>query len=145
DDSVYPKFSPARRLQYEVLSEIPDLSRMATLSPDDERIPEEIRARYLQLPGNLDPRVTQLATDITEKGKSTFEKASMVQAYLKRHYSYTLNLTWNPGPQPLSTFLFQAKVGHCEYFASSMAILLRAAGIPTRLVNGFLMGEYNAI
>jgi transglutaminase-like putative cysteine protease len=146
DDSVYLKFSPGRRLQYEVLSEIPDFSRMAALSPgDEEHIPDEIQARYLQLPANLDPRIRQLAADITEKGKSTFEKASLVQAHLKRHYSYTLNLTWNPGPQPLSTFLFQAKVGHCEYFASSMAILLRAAGIPTRLVNGFLMGEYNAV
>src|SRR5206468_13003982 len=40
------------------------------------------------------------------------------------------------------TTLFRS---HCEYFASSMAILLRSVGIPTRLVNGFLMGEYNPI
>src|SRR5439155_1103305 len=37
------------------------------------------------------------------------------------------------------------KAGHCEYFASSMAILLRAAGIPTRVINGFLLGEYNPV
>src|SRR5207302_4337115 len=63
----------------------------------------------------------------------------------KREYKYTLELTWDPGDQPISTFLFSAKAGHCEYFASSMAILLRAAGIPTRIVNGFLMGEYNPV
>jgi len=45
----------------------------------------------------------------------------------------------------LATFLFEAKAGHCEYFASSMAILLRAAGIPTRVINGFLLGEYNPV
>jgi hypothetical protein len=69
----------------------------------------------------------------------------MVEAYLKRNYKYTLQLTWEPGDEPVSTFLFSAKTGHCEYFASSMAILLRAAGVPTRLVNGFLMGEYNPV
>jgi protein-glutamine gamma-glutamyltransferase len=56
-----------------------------------------------------------------------------------------LDLTWRPGLQPISTFLFGAKSGHCEYFASAMALLLRAAGVPTRLVNGFLMGEYNPV
>jgi len=50
-----------------------------------------------------------------------------------------------PGDQPIATVLFNARTGHCEYFASSMAILLRAAGVPTRLVNGFLTGEYNPI
>jgi len=145
DDSLYLRFPPARRVQYEVLSEIPDFSRIASLEPSEEQIPEDVRPRYLQLPRDIDPRIKQLAADITAKGKSTFEKASLVQAYLIRNYGYTLNLTWNPGPQPLSTFLFQAKVGHCEYFASSMAILLRAEGIPTRLINGFLMGEYNPV
>jgi hypothetical protein len=69
----------------------------------------------------------------------------LVELHLKRFYAYTLNLNWDPGPQPLATFLFKSKAGHCEYFASSMAILLRAAGIPTRLINGFLMGEYNPV
>jgi hypothetical protein len=68
-----------------------------------------------------------------------------VETYLKRNYQYSLTLDWAPGSQPVSTFLFSAKRGHCEYFASSMAILLRASGVGTRVVNGFLMGEYNAI
>jgi transglutaminase-like putative cysteine protease len=143
-DSVYLRFPMARRTQYEVLSEIPDRNAHLRESAPDS-IPDEIRARYLQLPNRLDPRIVQLARDITAKGPSTFEKASLVEGYLKRNYSYTLNLKWNPGPDPLSTFLFEAKSGHCEYFASAMAILLRAANIPTRLVNGFLMGEYNPV
>jgi hypothetical protein len=68
-----------------------------------------------------------------------------VEAFLRRNYQYTLSLTWDPGDQPLSAFLFEARSGHCEYFASAMAVLLRAAGVPTRLVNGFLMGEYNPV
>jgi hypothetical protein len=142
DDSIYLRFPTARRVQYQVISEIPDRSPMREV---DEPIPVDISARYLQLPSEMDPRIAQLATTITAKGKSAFEKASLVESYLKRYYGYTLNLTWKPGPQPLSTFLFEAKAGHCEYFASSMAILLRSAGIPTRLVNGFLTGEYNPV
>src|SRR5207253_6866831 len=58
-------------------------------------------------------------------------------------YSYTLNLTGKPGRDPLAHFLFEARAGHCEYFASAMAIMLRTLGIPSREVNGFLPGEYN--
>jgi transglutaminase-like putative cysteine protease len=145
DDSVYLRFPTARRLQYEVLSEIPDRSRIPAPSQQPNQLPPGPSARYLQLPGNLDPRISQLAVEITSNGRSVVEKASLVESYLKRNYTYTLNLNWAPGSQPLSTFLFEAKAGHCEYFASSMAILLRAAGVPTRLVNGFLMGEYNSV
>jgi len=145
DDSVYLRFPTIGRTQYEVLSEIPDRSRMLTEASQDFGIPAEIADRYLQLPDNIDPRIAQLAGEITSKGRSIPEKAALVEGYLKRHYTYTLNLKWAPGPQPVSTFLFDSKTGHCEYFASSMAILLRAAAIPTRLVNGFLMGEYNPV
>ena len=44
---------------------------------------------------------------------------------------------------PLANFLFERKQGHCEYFASSMAVMLRSLGIPARLVNGFRTGEFN--
>jgi protein-glutamine gamma-glutamyltransferase len=145
DDSVYTRFQTLRRIQYDVFSEIPSHARSRNMNAVDEAIPPQVGQRYLQLPTDLDPRVTQLAQDITISGKSVTEKAALVEAYLKRNYGYTLNLNWKAGAQPISTFLFEAKKGHCEYFASAMAVLLRAAGIPTRLVNGFLMGEYNAI
>jgi len=89
--------------------------------------------------------VLTLARDITSRATSPAEKATMIEEYLRKNYQYTLNLTWPPGQQPLNTFLFEARTGHCEYFASAMAILARAVGIPTRLVNGFQMGEFNPI
>jgi protein-glutamine gamma-glutamyltransferase len=144
DESVYLRFPSGSRTRYEVLSEIPD-RRKLTAPPPDYQISDQIARRYLQLPQDIDPRITRLAADITGKGRSALEKASLVEQYLKRNYKYTLNLAWTPGPQPLTTFVFDSKSGHCEYFASAMAILLRAAGIPTRLVNGFLMGEYNSV
>jgi protein-glutamine gamma-glutamyltransferase len=145
DDSVYMRLQSLRRLRYEVQSEIPRRAFQQAVSAPEQSIPPEIARKYLQLPSNLDARIPQLARQITANGKSTIEKAALVETYLKRNYAYTLNLTWPPGPQPIATFLFSAKAGHCEYFASSMAILLRTMGIPTRIVNGFLMGEYNSI
>ena len=82
---------------------------------------------------------------VSRDGDTTFEQASLIESYLRTNNEYSLELTWDPGEQPLSTFLFDARSGHCEYFASSMAIMLRTLGIPTRMVNGFLAGEYNSI
>lgn len=139
DDSVFIRVQQQRRIQYQVLSELPNRTRdVPTVEPDD-------MARYLQLPQDLDPRVIALARNITQAATTPAEKAARIEAYLRKNYRYTLNLTWAPGPQPLRTFLFDAKTGHCEYFASAMAILARAAGVPTRLVNGFQMGEFNPV
>ncbi len=66
-----------------------------------------------------------------------------MEAYLRRNFRYTLNLTGAPGRDPLAHFLFETKAGHCEYFASAMAVMLRTIGVPSREVNGFLPGEYN--
>ena len=146
DGAIFARFQQSRRLQYQVTSEMP--KRLTVEDNGDygaDGIPAEIQFTYLQLPENLDPRIRELAQKITAQAKSPLEKAVRIEAYLKRNYKYTLTLTWDPGTKPLSAFLFQAKSGHCEYFASAMAVLLRAAGVPTRMVNGFLMGEYNPV
>ncbi len=140
-DSVYKRTSSARRNGYEVVSEIP--RRTLVAENGDEVVSNE--AAYLQLSDDLDHRIVELAETITQTGTTVLEKASLVEAYLKGNYAYSLELTWDPGDQPLATFLFDAQSGHCEYFASSMAILLRVVGVPTRMVNGFLAGEYNAV
>src|SRR5205823_11603121 len=50
-----------------------------------------------------------------------------------------------PPKDPVANFLFERKAGHCEYFASSMVVMLRTLGIPSRIVNGFRGGEYNDV
>jgi transglutaminase-like putative cysteine protease len=64
--------------------------------------------------------------------------------FLKRNYAYSLELRDVSG-RPLAYFLFDRKAGHCEYFASSMAVMLRLAGIPSRVVTGFQGSIYNPI
>jgi hypothetical protein len=66
-----------------------------------------------------------------------------MESYLRTHYEYTLQLPEVTPPDPIADFLFVRRRGHCEYFASAMAVMLRSIGIPSRLVNGFSGGEFN--
>ena len=91
---------------------------------------------YLQLPG-LDPRISQLAAQIAGSASTSYDKAVALEKYLKTHYGYTLQLPSSPVADPIANFLFERKQGHCEYFASSMAVMLRTLHIPSRVVNGF--------
>jgi transglutaminase-like putative cysteine protease len=98
---------------------------------------------YLQLPPEITPRTRALAATITAEATTAYDRAVAIQQWLKTSLRYTLELA-DPGKQePVDFFLFERKRGHCEYFASAFAILARAAGIPTRQVNGFLGGEWN--
>jgi len=99
---------------------------------------------YLQLPG-LDPRIPQLATQVTSASSNNYDKALALEEYLKGHYGYTLQLPSAPVADPLANFLFERKQGHCEYFASSMAVMLRTLRIPSRVVNGFRSDEFNDV
>jgi protein-glutamine gamma-glutamyltransferase len=99
---------------------------------------------YLQLPV-LDPRIPQLAKQASGPESNNYDRAVAVERYLKTHYGYTLQLLRSPVEDPLANFLFVRKQGHCEYFASSMAVMLRTLGIPARVVNGFRSAEFNDI
>ncbi len=97
---------------------------------------------YLELPP-LDPRISRLADEITAKAPSNYDKAAALEQYLATHFGYTLQLPRSLPQDPLANFLFERKTGHCEYFASSMAVMLRSLHIPSRMVTGFHGGEFN--
>ena len=98
------------------------------------------RERRLELPAHLDPRVPALARELAGKSTDLSQVARRLEQGLQRRYRYTLEL---PGAveDPLADFLFQRRAGHCEDFATALAILLRTVGIPSRLVTGFYGGE----
>jgi protein-glutamine gamma-glutamyltransferase len=100
--------------------------------------------RYLQLPTDLPPRILELAQRITVNQETVFDKAQAVERYLEKTYGYTLKLVHNPNREPIDEFLFSTRKGHCEYFSSAMAILLRAVGVHARQVNGFAGGDWNS-
>src|SRR6266446_3377513 len=129
-------------IRYAGFSRLPPLNA-ARLRAAPPNYSNEITSTYLQLPVALDARIPELAKQITKNSQTAFDKTITIESYLRNRYTYTLNLTGKPGDDPLAHFLFETRAGHCEYFASAMAILLRTLGIPTREVNGFLPGEYN--
>ena len=97
---------------------------------------------YRSLPAVYDLKIAELASEITATSKNRYDKALAVESYLQTNYGYTLEQKAR-GKEPLSDFLFNVREGHCEYFATAMAIMLRTQGIATRIVNGFHGGEYN--
>jgi len=101
-------------------------------------------SEYLQLPLHLDPRIPQLARSITRGETTTIGRLRALEVYLRSHFKYTLKLE-PTGPDPLADFLFRVKAGHCEYFASALAVMARSLGIPARVVNGFQMGQFNRV
>jgi transglutaminase-like putative cysteine protease len=128
--------------RYEAESQLPEIDTdelrlAANTEPGDRNLD-----RYLKLPP-LDVRIAKLTEDITAQAPSNYEKAVAVERYLSTHFAYTLELPSSVPPDPLAHFLFERKKGHCEYFASSMAVMLRSLRIPTRIVTGFRGGEYN--
>ncbi len=101
-------------------------------------------ARYLKLPENMDGRIAELAGRIVKDAGAAnrYEKAAALERFLQNEFGYTLELKAG-GDEPLADFLFNIREGHCEYFATAMAVMLRTQGIATRIVNGFQQGEYN--
>ncbi|MBZ5677455.1 MAG: DUF3488 and transglutaminase-like domain-containing protein [Acidobacteriia bacterium] len=122
-------------LRYAVSSLLTEEASSAQLSPD-------ARVEALALPP-VDDRIRRLALDMTAGLATGDEKARALERRLRHDYGYTLELLPAPVADPLATFLFARKKGHCEYFASAMAVMLRTLGIPSRVVTGFLGGVYN--
>jgi len=141
--SIFNPFHNYAALRYEGFSLLSNVSGQLLREASTD-YPQELRATYLQLP-RLDPRIAQLARQVTARDRTPYDKAVTIETYLRSNYQYTLDLTGRPGEDPLSRFLFVNRAGHCEYFASAMTVFLRALGIPARYVNGFLPGEYNDV
>ncbi|MBN2242371.1 MAG: DUF3488 domain-containing protein [Acidobacteria bacterium] len=142
-ENLYAGSRKQTKLRYDVIS---DRTRPnAEFAPDTGLIPVDILDTCLQLPP-LDGRIAELTGQVTAMAGNNYEKAVALERYLGTRYLYSLELKATPGSEdPLSVFLFETRRGHCEYFATAMAVMLRYAGIPSRLVNGFRIGEYNPI
>ncbi len=121
-------------------------SQLAAVDSDELRVAPNTAPRgmdeYLKLPP-LDIRISKLAEKITASAPSNYDKAVALEQYLSTHFGYTLELPRSLPQDPLANFLFERKRGHCEYFASSMAVMLRSLGVPSRIVTGFRGGEFN--
>ncbi|MDA8016198.1 MAG: DUF3488 and transglutaminase-like domain-containing protein [Thermoanaerobaculia bacterium] len=88
------------------------------------------------------PRVRELARQVMGEG-SAFERSRRLERWLINEIDYTTDFAGREGRRPIEEFLFEHRSGHCELFATSMVLMLRSEGIPSRLVTGFLGAEVN--
>ena len=110
--------------------------------PDDyarhlEMRRDKIFSVYTELPDSVPERVYSLADDITSGFSGDYAKMHAIEGYLTHNYEYTLTPPAIPDGDFADAFLFEMKEGYCTYFASAAAVLGRAAGIPTRYVQGY--------
>jgi transglutaminase-like putative cysteine protease len=126
-----------RRLQYTAES-VPDASPPAA---------EPYRQEYLQLPEMENSRALAAAARWRSESDSDDEYVDRVISYFQNNnFTYTLTpqtLPSSDGSSAIDSFLFDSREGFCEYYASAFAFLMRAGGIPVRLVAGYLGGEVN--
>ncbi|HZE89988.1 MAG TPA: transglutaminaseTgpA domain-containing protein [Verrucomicrobiae bacterium] len=134
--SLFTAASSSRRFEYAVES----LARRGSPGAPPGAAPPERADAYLQLP-DLDPRIAAVARDATRRARTPLDKARALEAHLRASYAYSLDVNDATVASPLVHFLIERRPGHCEYFATALAILLRVEGIPSRVVNGFYGGE----
>ena len=129
---------------YDVWSLLDDPPEGAPVRFPPPVLPLAARQLYLQLPA-LDGRIGELARSFAASATDDLARARAIERHLRSDYGYTLELPDRELADPLANFLFARRQGHCEYFASSMAVMLRSLGIPARLATGFQSGVYNPV
>lgn len=141
EGAITTRQHPHDRITYKAISDTrePDAGELRRDSG-----PYTSHGRYLQLPEKLDPRIANLAREwITGAGaRNRYDVARTIERHLQSDFRYSLEMKAG-GADPLADFLFNVREGHCEYFSTAMALMLRTQGIATRVVNGFQRGEYN--
>lgn len=141
--SLHAPQAAGKRVLYHVIAELaepPD----AALAEESATAPEADR-RYLQLPP-LDPRIAALAREITASQPNDAARVRAIESWLRSRGRYTDSPPdFGDARSPVEGFLLERTEGHCEYFASGMVMLLRSAGLPARIVNGFAGGHPNAL
>ncbi len=126
----------ARGLRYDVFDAPANEVFLETLSNTD-------RARYLSVPASLPTRVGLLAHEWTDGMTDDLQKARAIEGHLRKDYHYDMTAPSGGQKQPIDHFLFESRRGHCEFFSTAMAMMLREVGVPSRNVVGFVGGTYN--
>jgi transglutaminase-like putative cysteine protease len=125
---------------YQVYSSLSEADA-ESLRDASTRYPDWVVPRYFQLPDSLPERVRLLAQEITQGENTAYDKAVAIERYL-RNFPYNDQIAGpKVGQDGVDYFLFDAKQGYCDYYASAMVVMLRSVGVPARYVRGYSQGE----
>ncbi|MFO7975513.1 MAG: DUF3488 and transglutaminase-like domain-containing protein [Candidatus Hydrogenedentota bacterium] len=132
-------------ISYEVISEVvrPRPQQLRNAKRDYRRAMSG-RAHELLTRHDLGERTVRLAQRLTEEHDNLYDKARALEAWFSsEEFVYTLDTPSLPQGAPVDAFVLEARRGHCELFASALALMLRSLGIPTRVVSGYRGGEWS--
>ncbi|MEW5718134.1 MAG: transglutaminase domain-containing protein, partial [Chloroflexota bacterium] len=114
-----------------------------SLRDDSTNYSKWIATNYLQLPDDLPERVRAKANEITADLTNPYDKAVALEKYLRANIAYDEKVSAPPANvDGVDYLLFERPAGYCNYYASAMAVLARAVGIPARVASGYTLGEY---
>lgn len=135
---------PARVTTYTVESEVTMLDRKAlraVSNPAPDQASVDLKP-YLQLPEKLPARVADLAAEVTATGTNAFDKAALLESYLKTTYPYNNkpDVSKQVSEDVTDAFLFEIKEGYCDYYSTAFVVMARSVGIPARWVKGYASG-----
>ena len=110
----------------------------------ENNYPNDVANAYLNLPDNFPTALSDLTKEITEGTNNNYQKAINIRDFLRTNLEYSQDIPAPPpGKDAIQHFIFDEKTGYSDYFGSSMAVMLRAADIPSRLAVGYLNSEYD--
>jgi transglutaminase-like putative cysteine protease len=110
-----------------------------------ERLPQSALLSSLEFDEKRNPRTVALGRQWRAESKDERELLQKAFTYFNREFTYTLEPPLLDMRNPYDDFLFETKKGFCEHYAGSFALIMRAAGIPARVVTGYQGGEVNPI
>jgi transglutaminase-like putative cysteine protease len=121
------------------------VSRAPTRDPEvlrnaDGDYPPRIERRYTQLPPSTPDRVRAFTADLVADEATAYDRAVAIERWLAENKNYSLNAT-HSGDDIADSFLFEMERGYCEYFATTMVVMLRSEGIPARYAVGYSTGQ----
>lgn len=130
--------------QYEVTASLVNPS-IQQLQNAGSEYPQWVEDRYLQLPADFSPRISELAEQITAELETPYDKANAITRYLRREIKYSNPLPESPptGVDPIEWVLFDLKQGFCNYYAAAEVLMLRSVGVPARMAAGFAEGAFD--
>jgi hypothetical protein len=147
DGTLFRPEAPTGPYDYEIASDPNTAAPQTGENPPNDLgissltwIPEDLKARLRTI-------ALPVVAEVKGQGREAIKaRARALESWLRdsREFSYSLRMhVENPRLDPVEDFLVNRKEGHCEYFASALALLLRSIDIPSRLVNGFKGGDWN--